>query len=254
MNIAIYGDSWGSLKLNEPHSYLGWPEILNNQLNIKVFNFSVVGSSLYYSYKKFINSYKYYDVNIFLMTSPGRLYIPDMPVYADSAKHVSGLSNVLERKEFLKKANIDRPVKEHIEKINDALELYYVYLHNHERDKDFGNALMFYAKSLTNNTIFIPCFEHTDYPVSLIDIYDMENRVTGISEKYLLKGIQMNSIVNGKCLRDNRVCHLTKRNNEILAEKIIDAINDKTMSINLSVEDFVKPTESLDEILVWKEL
>ena len=81
----------------------------------------------------------------------------------------------------------------------------------------------------------------------------MENRVIGASEKYFLKGIEMNSIVDGKRLRDNRICHLTKRNNEILAEKIINAINTKTMSIDLSITDFAEPTESVDEILVWKD-
>lgn len=251
MKIAIYGDSWGSLGLNEPHSYLGWPEILANQLNVEVTNFSVVGSSLYYSYKEFIKNHKFYDINIFLITSIGRMYVDTMP--HNIAKHVSGLSNVLENKEnFKQSTHLDRATKEQIEKINDALVVYYLYLQDNERDSDTDNALIYHAKSISNNTIFIPCFAHPDRP-SLIDIYEMENRVTKASETYFLKGIEPNAIIDGKCLRDNRVCHLTKRNNEILAEKIITAINNNTMSVDLSITDFSEPTESLDEILVWKE-
>jgi len=251
MKIAIYGDSWGSLGLNEPHSYLGWPEILANQPDVKVTNFSVVGSSLYYSYKQFIKNHSSYDINIFLITSIGRMYVSSMP--HSIAKHVNGLSNVLENKETFKQlTNLDKATKEQIEKINDALVLYYVYLHNDEQDHDIFNALLYHAKSLTNNTIFIPCFKQPDQ-LSLLDIYEMENRVSGASEKYFLQGIEINSILGDKCLRDNRVCHLTKRNNEILAEKIINAINNNMKSIDLSITDFVEPTESIDEILVWKK-
>lgn len=251
MKIAIYGDSWGSLGLNEPHSYLGWPEILANQPDVEVTNFSVVGSSLYYSYKEFIKNHKFYDINIFLITSIGRMYVDTMP--HNIAKHVSGLSNVLENKEnFKQSTHLDRATKEQIEKINDALVLYYLYLQDNERDTATDNALIYHAKSISNNTIFIPCFAHPDRP-SLIDVYAMENRVTKVSETYFLKGIDINSVIDGKCLRDVRVCHLTKRNNEILAEKIITAINNNTMSIDLSITDFAEPTESLDEILVWKE-
>ena len=254
MKIAIYGDSWGSLGLNLPHSYLGWPEILANQPSIEVTNFSITASSLYYSYKEFIKNHKFYDINIFLITSTGRMYVNTMPEYYDLAKHVSGLSNVLERKEVLKKIiYLDKPIKEQIEKINNALELYYVYLQDYELDSDVDNALLYHAKSLTTNTIFIPCFKQPNQP-SLLDIYEMENRVTGATEKYFLQGIEINSIVGDKCLRDNRICHLTKRNNEILAEKIINAINTKTMSIDLSIKDFAEPAEGVDEILVWKDL
>lgn len=253
MKIAIYGDSWGSLGLDQPHSYLSWPEILSNQPGTEVTNFSVIGSSLYYSYKEFIKNHKFYDINIFLITSTGRMYVNSMPEYYDLAKHVSGLANVLERKEFTKKLTyIDKSIKEQIEKLNEALELYYVYLHNDEQDSDVYNALLHHAKSITTNTIFIPCFKQPNQS-SLLDIYEMENRVIGASEKYFLKGIEMNSIVDGKRLRDNRICHLTKRNNEILAEKIINAINTKTMSIDLSITDFTEPTENVDEILVWKD-
>lgn len=253
MKIAIYGDSWGSLYLNEPHSYLGWPEILANQPDVEVTNFSVVGSSLYYSYKEFIKNYKFHDINIFLMTSIGRMYVSSMPEYYHLAKHVNGLGNVLERKESIKKITyLNKATKEQIEKINDALELYYLYLQDNERDGDIDDALMYHAKSISNNTIFIPCFKHPDHP-SLLDVYEMENRITKASEKYMLQGIEINSIIDGKCLRDVRVCHMTKRNNEILAKKIINAIKTNIMSIDLSTTDFVEPTESLDEILVWKE-
>lgn len=254
MKIAIYGDSWGSLWLNQPHGYPGWSEILANQPRLEVTNFSVVGSSLYYSYKEFIKNHKFYDINIFLMTSIGRLYVSSMPNYYEIAKHVTGLPNVLERKKDIeKRIDLGEFDKGQIEKINEALELYYVYLQDDEQDKDIYNALLYHAKSLTTNTIFIPCFNQS-VEQSLMNIHEMENRVSGASEKYFSKGIEMNSIVGNKCLRDMRVCHLTKRNNEILAEKIINAINTNTMSIDLSIVDFAEPTESVDEILVWVDL
>ena len=252
MKIAIYGDSWASEGLDRPHSYLGWPEILAKQSNYKVTNFAVPGSSVYFSYKTFLNNHSNYDYNIFLISSPGRLFIDSIPAYASTAKHISSLDTLKIRMETLK-TSPDSPLKNKLEKIFDALDLYYVYLQDNNYDLTINRALVHHARSITTNTMFIPCFAgYNEFP--LLEIMRLENNALGFTEKYGLKNIHLNSIVDNKVLLDNRICHMTKSNNQILAEKIIKAINEKKLTLNLSIDDFVAPSENIDDVFKWENL
>jgi hypothetical protein len=75
MKLAIYGDSWA----NCSHGHYqypdldqqGWPNLLKDY-NWYVDNWSQPGSSLYYSYSKFMATHSYYDRVVFVVTSVGR--------------------------------------------------------------------------------------------------------------------------------------------------------------------------------------
>lgn len=254
MKIAIYGDSWASEGLDKPHSYLGWPEILAKQPGYEITNFAVPGSSVYFSYKEFVKHHVKYDINVFLISSPGRLFIDSIPKYSNTAKHISSIQTLKVRKELLKTDPLfESSLKNKLDKIYNALDLYYNYLQDDEYDLTINKALVHHAKSITTNTIFIPCFKgYDEFP--LIDIMRMEDAVLEFTKHYSSKDIHLNAIIDNKVLVDNRVCHMTKSNNQVLAEKIIKAINSKNMLLNLSIDDFVAPTENKDDVYVWKNL
>ena len=236
MKIGIFGDSWASEFLDEPHNYLGWPEILAKQPGYEVTNFAVPGSSLYYSYKEFLENYKNYDINIFLITSYGRMYVQSMPEANQKkiAKHIPNLINIGIRKKQL------TATMNQVMKIYDAMEKYYEYIQNDEYDALVDKALVYHAKSISTNTIFIPCFHGYD-EFSLIDLFEMENHSIGVYEKYSSKNIYLNIEYDGKMLTDTRVCHMTKVNNELFAEKLIKAIEEKNYSFKFSMADFIAP-------------
>jgi hypothetical protein len=249
MKIAIFGDSWASEFLDEPHKYLGWPEILANQPGYEVTNFAVPGSSVYYSYKEFLKNYKNYDVNIFLITSYGRMYVQSMPEtnQRKRAKHISNLMHVEIRKKQLTKT------MNQVMKVYEAMEKYYEYIQNDEYDELVDKALVHHARSMSTNTIFIPCFHGYD-EFSLIDVFEMENYSIGAYEKYFSKNIHLNVEHDGKILTDARVCHMTKVNNELFAGKLIKAIEEKNYSFKFSMGDFVAPTDNVDEVLLWMDI
>ena len=68
MKIAIFGDSFGDDYNLWPDPYSGvgpsWVDYLRSQ-NLEIENFSVGGTSLFYSYQKFISTYEKYDKVIF---------------------------------------------------------------------------------------------------------------------------------------------------------------------------------------------
>jgi len=77
--IAIYGDSFGNMRLENFQGDLrdrglGWPEWLEKKYQVT--NFAQSGSSLFYSYKLFLENNKDFDYNIFLVTEPNRITIP----------------------------------------------------------------------------------------------------------------------------------------------------------------------------------
>ena len=249
MKIAIYGDSWASEFLDEPHKYLGWPEILANQPGYEVTNFAVPGSSLYFSYKEFLENHADYDVNIFLITSYGRMYVQSMPETNQRKveKHIPNLIHIGIRKKQLTNT------MHQVMKVYEAMEKYYEYIQNDEYDELVDKALVYHARSISTNTIFIPCFHGYD-EFSLIDVFEMENYSIGAYEKYFSKNIHFNVEHDGKILTDARVCHMTKVNNELFAGKLIKEIEEKNYSFKFSMGDFVAPTDNVDEILLLKDI
>ena len=71
MRIAIFGCSFSE----ENHGF-HWSNLLRNKLLAEVDNYAESGSSVYYSYKKFIEVYKNYDLNIFQVSHPNRYFKP----------------------------------------------------------------------------------------------------------------------------------------------------------------------------------
>ena len=255
MNIGIFGDSYASENIFEPHNYLGWPEILDHTNVYKVTNYSIPGSNLYFSWKLFIENHKKYDANIFLVTNFGRKYVKAIPDYSRTARHIPNLYTIPSRKSFLKYI-LDEEEKDRVKNIYDALEKYFIYLQDDECDELVDKALVSYAKTLTDNTIFIPCFDgYEQWP--LVEIFREENSKMGAYEMYHSKDIHFGSIVDDYQLTDARVCHMTKRNNEIFAEKIIQAIKEKNFSFKFKKEDFEFDSlgpKDINDYIVWKNI
>lgn len=66
MKIAIYGDSFSCGDVSSRHFH--WYTLLAEMLDGETMTFGLGGSSLYYSYKKFTEYHKNYDLNIFCVT------------------------------------------------------------------------------------------------------------------------------------------------------------------------------------------
>ncbi len=69
--IGLYGDSYcGNIK--DKGIQFHWSTLLGKSLNRNVINYGFPGSSVYYSYKKFLESYQSHNLNIFIISEPGR--------------------------------------------------------------------------------------------------------------------------------------------------------------------------------------
>ena len=94
MKIAIYGDSFGNSMIetsieskDQDTRGKAWVELLAD--NYDVTNFCYPGSSLFYSYQLFLKNNQKFDYNIFLVTEPNRITLPDEFDILPMSKHIN---------------------------------------------------------------------------------------------------------------------------------------------------------------------
>ena len=115
MKIAIFGDSYAAS--TGPTS---WGSLLATMNNCEVKNFAKRGTSLFYSYLRFIENYINFDVIVFLVTAPGRLYHDEQSI-----------PNLFSAEYRLKNG----PHSPEVEALIKASMQYYLHLQHFEFDK-----------------------------------------------------------------------------------------------------------------------
>lgn len=214
MKVAIYGDSFGyeDLLFNEYHPNVekigkSWVSYLKDYYRVD--NFCKPASDLYYSYKQFLNNYKKYDKNIFLITSPGRLSFKFNTDFIHSHNLISAMGKLKIEK------NSDN------QKALQAAIDYFNFIQDIERDKCIDNLLIKEIIQLDSNALVINCFGDN----GLYNITKLEDSTWNIKLTY--------SALDS--LLDIRYSHMTKENNLVLFDIVKDCIdNNKKFVFNLS--------------------
>ena len=123
MKIGVFGDSFAT-RHDNGHG-LAWYEMIQNKLNCEVISYGVAGSSLHYSYKKFIENHTKHDKIIILTTAFSRINLPIKPEYLEKnprLEHLNQLSYFINHVKNMEKSHyLDEMVK--------ALKYYYTYIH-----------------------------------------------------------------------------------------------------------------------------
>jgi hypothetical protein len=211
MKIAIYGDSYAKMA-REEDGRKSWVDYLSEEFDVT--NYGYTGSNLAFSYQHFLENHKKYEVNIFLVTSYGRLYIPEL---SSVPKGIAGFPTVEHKLKYCTDPN-DK-------KILQAAYDYYLYLENDNHQRIMHVAMVKDILRHTN-TIVIPCFAgHSLVPdwvgLALSDISQLDSDYHDITSFII----------------DKRPCHLNDLNNKIFASKIKEYIlsnRHDQFTINLS--------------------
>ena len=229
LSVGIFGDSFAAPA--DRHVTPGWPEILTD--NYTVTNYARRGSSLYWSYKNFIEYEDNFDITIFVVTQPGRISLAEDVVPPGGSgmnlMHVAAnrIEDSLVRIAEMRKLNNDSIWKSW-EKIYNCVKMYYTYVHDRERGELFHNMIV---NKLTefNDNIIIPAFPiHRDEPC-MRDIYRLENEAWNIDSTTL-----------DSMYHDKRNCHMTYDNNKIFAEMLDTYIkSDRKNAFKINIDKFV---------------
>lgn len=207
-NIAIFGDSFSEPTWANNEKYFSWPELLSN--NFIITNHSMSGSGMWWSYNKWRNVNQTYDYNIFVVTIPGRVYIESLD------RHL----------------NFNPTTWPRWFGINFG-ELWFKYFYSQEREECF-HTFMLNDILNSNNTLVIPAFFESmplDESVSLCHFADLEMYGYGLTHSGT---------------NERRKCHLTKTNNQVVYEKILQALEKNEKVLKLFDKDYIEPKEPLN--------
>jgi hypothetical protein len=209
--VAIFGDSFADPTWVN-NDYLSWPELLTEQYDVT--NYAMTGTSLWWSYNLFLEHYKKYDKCIFVVTVPGRIHIES------TDKHLNLNPNTW-------------PVWDGI----PIGELYFRLFYSEKRETCF-HKFMVNDILTADNVLVIPAFSESVPELkswSLCHFADIELYHYGL-------------VHPGS--NENRKCHLSIENNQMVYNKITTAIAVGDKILQLSKEDFVVPTKPLE--FYWK--
>lgn len=251
MKIAIYGDSYANLNLDQPNDGRGqsWVDIVEQQHDVT--NFGFAGTSIYYSYLKFKEHNANFDYNIFIITHPDRIYnrklneIIDQESWYTNYRHVDLWS---------KQDNTSRQAE-----IINSVKTYYKFWKDEETENDLNISLAENLIHCYSNCLFIYAFSKLVCPAlkneyGLIDITCMEQEESGWIEKYSDNRIHMGHLdADNRMLEDYRLNHLCEENNIILGNKILDALNKKLTMLDINLKDFVVPKHNIDFYVRWNK-
>jgi hypothetical protein len=261
MKIAVYGDSFASYELNTPNNGRGlcWVDLVKE--NHKVTNFGIPGSSIFHSYKLFLENFEFFDYNIFIITHPSRIYNSklDKLFPTNEGSWYTNYENVRVCELLLKRSKSFEDEKKL--KIVGGIKFYYEEWQDDEYESILNISLIEKMKREFKNTLFIDAFSKKFSPwydilIGLIDISIWEQEQVGFIEKYGSKGIHWGYIdyKTKKYFVDNRLNHLSEENNIVLGLKILEGIKNRETYLNLNIEDFKTPRHDIDFYVRWKPI
>jgi len=235
MKIGIFGDSYASTRNTNPTP--SWIDILNQRENMFVTSHGQNGSNFYYSVDQFKTHYKQYDLNIMLVTNPGRIWARHSNILEMSEKFFNSIETIQKQLQFHKEHAVGAR-REKIITILETVKNYLLYIQDFEYECYLQELMIQDVLSMDKNLILIPCYNSSALKTSrnLFDVFLKENEAWG----YKMHIDKVN---------DRRNCHMTAENNKILAEKIIAYI-EQGKEIDLNINDFISPSlESKDSYI-----
>jgi hypothetical protein len=225
-SLAIFGDSYADPRTGELGE-LSWVDLIDRKNLFNTKNFSHTGSSLWYSYKLFLNHHQEFDKIIFLVTAPNRITLP-----IDSNLKVWNHLNYQQAKVYVDMTESIQ--QKHYKLIVD----YYEHIHDSHKDDSMHRLMIDSIMKIRPDAIVYPCFDF-DYikEFPLYNITKFEDQYIGITDS---KRIELYK--NG--IRDSRSCHMTEANNGVVADMFLSRLDD--IKSNLDLGKLVIPDRDLN--------
>lgn len=229
-NIGIFGDSFATVN-NTDCIGRSWPEMLSEKLNFKAYFYAEVGTSIWWSYRKFRTFHKKNDIIVFVYSQHNRWH--QLPKELTNCHHLTTTGNTIPE---------STPEKE---KIISIIQKAYPYISSETFDLFIFQTIFDNVNRICqeNNIkiINIMPFINEDIPINilnrcgpiltgLIKIASIEKSKFTFEQQHSFNHMMMNG--------DKRPCHLNEYHNKVLSEIIFEEINrNDNRIINVSNDD-----------------
>lgn len=245
-SLGIYGDSFGTYSLsgNPLYRHRGlqchWSSLLSKELNCLLTNYALSGSSVYYSYKKFLETFLQHDLCIFLVTEPSR-YIK--PLDFSFSKNAC-ITNQVQIDNWKKtRHNYTTDDVNLLDKLSNWFELM-----DQDYHYDISELIVDRVMSLHTNVVIIPCYE-----ISLRDPYrKVKNMAAEVNlcSLYYKQMDELNLSDEGMNITWVENCeyisgHLTPEYNKIAYENISYYLKNKYWDWKIPINPIINSNDSL---------
>ena len=225
MKIGIFGDSFAESDHDE--SLHGWAwHVSKNLPKAHIDNYGTGGSSIYFTYSKFLKEHTKYDRVIVFGTCVNRLYLPDMPTHW-RLTHIAGSGHFEEGSEsWLRWQETDAP-----DEIREAITLYYKHIVNYDQENKMRELMITDMQKLRPDMLYFDCFLN---PTPTLEHKPLSKHLP-IEE---ISTLEIPESVGKGPFIDNRQNHMNAENNRIFGEKVTNWIN--TSQFEMNITEFTK--------------
>jgi hypothetical protein len=219
LNIAVFGDSFADREMDSKYMYPdredeSWMNVLEDAGH-RVTTFGRGGTSTWFSYENFIDHHKFYDAVIFCYSCHERIHI--LP---EGLQSYSSVNSCEDLKDMERVKTLPKQKQEELYDVIKGMHLTKNLLFN-----------IFVLGKIFEDINFI-CQRNN---IKLVNILSFENKKTTNRFNfkashgdvlYNLIPIVMKEMDSGSAT-DNRFCHLSLENNQVLGNIILDSLNDR---------------------------
>ena len=220
--IGIYGDSFADIRCRFTELVdKAWPNLLKTHYDVT--NYAVGGSSVYYSYKNFIDTHTLYDKIIFVSTTPGRWKTPY--TIEGNTYHINSPVRV----DFIFKRHPNiTPV---LHKKLTTLKDYFIYLQDSPEyavDNQLCDLMLKDVKQTRPDAIIIPWNDMVAYQKFFWECFKYNTDIADLKRDF--------SIFE----ETNVICHMSAEVNQLVFENVEIALNNGNWQLNLP-DPFIHP-------------
>lgn len=197
MKIGIFGDSY-AVKFRMQNKAPAWHNFIEEKYN--TVNHAEAGSSLYFSIEKFQQFHSQYDKVIFFVTSSHRYFLPEHSWFTDRGILMNNFTFAVANS-----FKTNPPETEKGKLIANLMMEYYSHIENDRYEHYIHRIMVDDVKRQRPDALFV------DTVKDLFPIFEKETNYYGFTKDNI-------NYINDYF--DIRSCHLTNRNNKILADLI----------------------------------
>jgi hypothetical protein len=231
MRIGVFGDSFANSKVSGDI----WWKYLNSEYNHIVECFGENGSSLSFSARKIIKTYKNYDLVIWCTTSSNRLTIWHRDFFKETAVHITGRHH---------RTDSDAEIQL---KINIA-EQYLNQVFDWGDGEFVGQCIIRTIQSTIPNLLIIPSFATPLYDDAKTDKFNLFDLCIKESSTYFPINCDVAKIQDEYI--DKRIGHFTTQTHQTLAKLIAESLTPGIFETEYS--NFSPPVELFENIFIKK--
>lgn len=226
MKLGIFGDSFAFPN----RVFGGWPVSLAKNMNIGSINYAHSGTSIWYSYKKFLEHAQDFTHIVFVYSSPYRWHVlPD---------HLSHFHWIIDEEKLNSSPYLDNDQKKDLQTILPAYKFLMDDSFNMFVYQTIFDNVNKFCKNNNIKLVNIITFDDSNTSISLDEAAG--SCITGLVSIHNTELSQKNSREIADYImkvKDVRPCHMNTNNNNVIAQLVEQELNSCTVNVVNAFKD-----------------